>query len=175
MPLLHPLHINYASNEDSSHLATLAADVFRQTYGTVIPGKILVSYLRQQFSPSTIAKEIALPHHYYLVAYEGERLAGFCKLAATAVPSTITTHNPLELVKLYLHPDYHSTGTGSQLMQYAIETAVQHNHDALWLCVWEQNTHAIAFYNKWGYKQVDTTQIFVGPIVFDDLVLIKPL
>jgi ribosomal protein S18 acetylase RimI-like enzyme len=47
-----------------------------------------------------------------------------------------------------------------------METAVQHQHDALWLCVWEQNETAVAFYQKWGYKQVGTTQIFVGPIVF---------
>ncbi len=175
MSPLHSLHIRLVTNDDIPQLTTLAADVFCQTYGTAIPAKILESYLRQNFSSTAITDDIALPCHHYLVAYVGERLAGFCKLAATAVPSTITTHNPLELVKLYLHPDYHGTGTGSQLMQYAIETAVHHNHDALWLCVWEQNTHAIAFYNKWGYKQVDTTQIFVGPIVFDDLVLIKPL
>ena len=174
MPLPH-LHIRRARSNDLFQLAVLAADVFCQTYGAVIPPDILQPFLQQHFSPSALIKDIALPHHHYLVAYDKERLAGFCKLAVTAVPPTITTHNPLELVKLYLHPDYHGTGTGSQLMKYAIETAVHHNHDALWLCVWEQNTHAIAFYNKWGYKQVDTTQIFVGSVVFDDLVLIKTL
>ena len=177
MPTPYPRHLRHATSNDSSQLAALAAAVFRQTYGEVIPNEILTLYLQQHFAPLTIAADIGLPHQYYLVAYDGERLAGFCKLAKTAVPPTIptTAYNPLELVKLYLHSDYHGTGTGSKLMEAAVETAVHHQHDALWLCVWEQNAPAIAFYQKWGYNQVGTTQIFVDSVVFDDLVLIKHL
>ena len=169
------LHIRRATDNDCSQLTTLAADVFRQTYGAAIPDDVLEPYLQEQFSQEGFAVQLTLPHHYYLVAYVAEQLVGFCKLAQTAVPPVITVRNPLELGQLYLHPDYQGLGIGSRLMKRAIETAVHHAYDSLWLCVWEQNKTAVAFYQKWGYKQVGTTQIFVGPIVFEDWVLLKLL
>ena len=47
--------------------------------------------------------------------------------------------------------------------------------NTLWLCVWEHNPRAVAFYHKWGFEIVGRTHIYVDSVAFHDYVMERRL
>ena len=172
-----PIQLRPATIHDAAQLSTLATSVFAETYGAMIPPETLQEYLKEQFSVEALSLDLSHPSSHYFVAHHAcvahhnERVIGFSKLAPTEPPSTLRSTRAIEMVKLYVAKDYHGFGVGARLMKQAISTARELGYESIWLCVWEKNERAIAFYRKWGFEQVGMMQIFVGDVVFDDLVL----
>ena len=165
------IQIRSATIYDAAPLSTLATTVFCDTYGAVIPSDVLQEYIENAFSVEALRVDLSHPSTKYVVACHNETLIGFSKLAPTDVPSGVCSTRAIELVKLYVAKGYHGLGVGAALMERTICEAKALRYDGIWLCVWKNNERAIAFYRKWGFEMVGTTQIFVGHIVFDDLVL----
>ncbi len=169
------IQIRSATIYDAGQLSTLATTVFCDTYGALIPHEGRQEYLEHAFSVEALKVDLTHPSVKYLVACHNETLIGFSKLDPTHVPSGVRSTKPIELVKLYVPKAYHGLGVGAKLMKRSICQARELGYDGIWLCVWQKNKRAIAFYRKWGFEMVGTTPIFVGDVVFDDFVLEREL
>lgn len=169
------LHLRSGTTDDAPQLAALGAAVFRQTYGAAIPAEILEIYLTQHFSAEAFRSDLAGAGSNYLLAWHNAGLAGFGKLEATPPPVGVPARRPVELAKLYVAQAYHGRGVGPALMRETLNEAARLGYYSLWLCVWEKNERALAFYRKWGFSQVGTYEIRVGPISFNDLVLAREI
>lgn len=155
--------IRVAQPADGAPLAALAAEVFTQTYGAVIPPAILQAYLAQRFSPAAMLADVA--EHEYLVAEYHGALVGLCKLMPCEERDT------LELAMFYVAAEYHGQGVASALMRHVLARTTERGSRRMRLLVWQANPRAIAFYHKWGFVPVGQAEVHVGPVVFDDLVM----
>ena len=58
-------------------------------------------------------------------------------------------------------------------MEACLASARADGSDLVWLGVWEQNARALAFYAKWGFREIGKKHFTVGSDVQDDLVLAR--
>lgn len=70
--------------------------------------------------------------------------------------------NPLQISRIYVHPEAKGQGIGRILMAAAKAHAAEYGHDYLWLGVWQQNEAAIAFYKKMGFAIIGTDTFVLG-------------
>ena len=169
------IQIRPATLHDAAPLATLATTVFSSTYGAMIPPDTLQKHLEEQLSIDALKVDLSHSSSHYLAASHNKTVIGFSKLSPTYQPSTLRSTNSIEMVKLYVANAYHGFGVGAKLMKRSLSEARELGYESIWLCVWQENERAIAFYRKWGFEQVGTMEILVGDVVFDDLVLEKRL
>jgi ribosomal protein S18 acetylase RimI-like enzyme len=64
---------------------------------------------------------------------------------------------------------------GAALMQYVINEAIRNGYSWLYLGVWQENTDAISFYEKFGFKTVSTRKFKLGDQICDDFMMAKDL
>jgi ribosomal-protein-alanine N-acetyltransferase len=90
--------------------------------------------------------EIQATYPYFVVATDGERVIGY-------------QFNTVEqgigyLVRIAVHPDYHSRGIGARLMAEAVRFFASHNVWKIVLNTEEQNYHAHRLYEWFGFYLV---------------------
>jgi ribosomal protein S18 acetylase RimI-like enzyme len=74
-----------------------------------------------------------------------------------------------------------STGRSTFVVRPAIEAdagaiatldhAARQGADTLWLCVWDRNPRAIAFYRKWKFEEAGSKVLTIDDVEFIDLIL----
>ena len=165
----HSFVIRPAIVNDAANLAKLAATTFKNTYGKAVqlPPADLETYLAQEFNPEKEQQILADDKQWLMVAeYQGE-LLGYVHLFDHQAPSIeveLTTPT-VELVRLYLLTAWQHQGLGNQLMQACLNLAKDRAFDAVWLKVWDQNTSAIAFYQRWQFQKKGEVPYPVGKTV----------
>ena len=68
----------------------------------------------------------------------------------------------MELCRIYCETAWQGCGVGSKLMQATHDQARAQGAETLWLGVWERNPRAIAFYERWGFRDVGSHIFVVG-------------
>ena len=167
--------IRDASEADAHSIAHFLQRIFTQTYTVAIPAATLARYLAQEFSFAALALKLADPNAINLVAEANATLIAFSRLEPHPVPHHPQQANAAELTKFYVDADFQGRGVAAQLLRRTFEAATQRGWRTLWLCVWEHNPRAIAFYKKHGFVQIGHTEVYVEDIVFRDLVMTKNL
>jgi ribosomal protein S18 acetylase RimI-like enzyme len=156
---------------DFTLLAELGAVTFRETYSHVTTEENLNQYINQAFSPQEIKEELEDIHNtFFIVFQEGEPIA-YAKLNARQRPDIIADKKIIQIQRIYARQRVLGKGVGGVLMQRCIEEAQQMGADLLWLTVWQQNSRAIEFYKKWGFKVIGEKKFCVGNKEFDDYLM----
>ncbi len=165
--LIRPLE-----DTDAQRVCTLMADVFRFAYRTAFSDEAgFEAYIRSSFQPARCAADLQKDCAACLVGACGDEIAGVLKLATTSVPEDVRGSRPVELSKLYVHENWHGTGVAGRLMERALRIALDSGFDSMWLCVWEHNPRAQAFYRKYGFEVIGDMVIPVNGVSFRDLVM----
>ncbi|MFN8485437.1 MAG: N-acetyltransferase [Anaerolineae bacterium] len=167
--------IRSARPDDAPALADLAGRVFTRTYGSAVPVHILQPYLARSFNAEAMAAAIVAPGVTHLLALEDGVPIGFSKLEPSPLPPCVGASHAVELSKLYVDTAHHSRGVGASLLLRTVTEAGRQGWNTLWLCVWEHNPRAVAFYHKWGFEIVGRTHIYVDSVVFHDYVMERRL
>ena len=119
--------------------------------------------------------EIRNPNLETWLAEVDGRMVGFAQLRSGAAPEAVAGSVPLEIQRLYLHPEWLGSGIAHRLMTHLLERARSRNADTVWLGVWERNPRAIAFYRKFGFVEVATQVFTVGNDPQRDVVMARSL
>ena len=131
----------------------------------------LSHYMRQAFSEEQITKELAEPDSIFLIAELDDKPAGYAKLIIGSTEEGITATRPIELSRLYSHQEFLGKGVGQNLMDACLERARRHDHDVMWLGVWEFNPRAQRFYEKNGFHVVGKHTFLLGSDPQTDLLM----
>ena len=81
----------------------------------------------------------------------------------------------LKIQRLYVLQKFQGFGFGKQLFEFALELATKNSFFWAWLGVWEHNTKAQVFYNRYGFEKFSQHHFMVGQKVDTDWLLRKKL
>src|SRR6478752_9220628 len=153
---VHPgdavIFLRPAQPGDALLLATIGAQVFLEAYAPRGVTASLAREVREHFSESVLARELASPQVRFTLAEREGHAVGFsqvclrrpCPVAAPA-PAT------LELQRLYVLRNTAGQGVGKAMLRHAEQAAAASGQACLWLSAWTGNTRALKFYALQGY------------------------
>ena len=152
-PMTDSMIIRRATSDDATLLTDLSYTTFWDAFANHPKNAPddLAHYMRQAFSTEQIAAELADSNSIFLIASVDDKPAGYAKLIAGSIEDGIAATRPIELSRLYSHQEYLGRGVGQNLMDACFECAKSHDHDVMWLGVWEFNPRAHRFYEKNGF------------------------
>ena len=177
------LRTRRAVGADVPRLAALAARSFEHAFGPENDPADLEAYVAEAFSEERIEAELAAPESVFLLGFDESRDAeepvGYCRLVrgarGTAIAGgdqvqpeggyggkAIAGADPVELERLYVDGAVRGAGYGSALMWDALELARESGCRTIWLGVWERNSGARRFYERWGFEVVGEHEFVLG-------------
>lgn len=168
---LAPTLVRRASVEDAALLASLAATAFSDTFAADNTADNMARYMASAFGEGIQHAELADARNVVFIAEREGAAAGYVMLRDGDVPACVGSSNAIEIARLYSTKRYIGAGVGSALMQVSIRHAAAVGREVIWLGVWERNTRAIAFYERWGFVDVGTQSFQLGEDLQTDRVL----
>ncbi|MCJ2181552.1 GNAT family N-acetyltransferase [Novosphingobium sp. 1949] len=157
------MDLREANANDAAALADLGQRSFVAKFGHLYTPRDLADFLADSHGEARVAAEIADPKIPVMLACEGERIVGFCKLKlACGWPDVARGGNVIELKQLYTDPDVIGRGIGGKLMAWALDYARTQGADEIQLSVYSDNPDAQRFYARHGFAKVAETYFMVG-------------
>lgn len=152
-----------ATLEDAPALARLGRESFCAAFAHLYKKEDLDAFLKEVYSQSAVAEEIADDFCIHRLADDGTRMLGFVKLRAPSWYAEFSdAANPIALGQLYTQPDLTGQGIGAALTDWALAHARALGHDAVQLSVWSENFGAQRFYQRYGFTKIADIDFWVG-------------
>ena len=120
---------------------------------------------RDPWSENSVSSELNNPLSLWLVAVEGEKVAGYVGSQSVMGES--------DMMNVAVHPDFRRQGIGERLILDLIDQLNQRGNHSLTLEVRASNVSAIALYRKLGFEQVGLRKNYYRNPKEDALILRK--
>jgi ribosomal protein S18 acetylase RimI-like enzyme len=146
--------IRRASENDAALLAELGARTFYDSFAAQNTPENMAAYLAASFSPEQQRAELDDPQNTFLISEADGVAIGYAQLRAGKPPASVSDPKAIELVRLYVSSSFQGSGIGGRLMEACLAEARQAGYQTIWLGVWQQNTRAQAFYERWNFSVV---------------------
>ncbi|MBA3258735.1 MAG: GNAT family N-acetyltransferase [Gemmatimonadales bacterium] len=147
---------------DAALLAELGARTFHETFGAHNRAEDMALYLGRSYGVAQQSVELADPSMATLLAELDGQVAGYAQLRSGPPPACVEGPAPLELWRFYVDRPWQGRGMAQALMAAVRAEAVRRGARTLWLCVWERNERAKAFYRKCGFLDVGSQPFILG-------------
>jgi len=170
----HEINYRYAVATDALRLSILFQTVYITTYGVDGVTNEFANFIVRRFSVNYIEDKIARYPQSLIVATYNGNLVGAAELNFDTVCSIGNIAAP-ELSKLYVLNLFVGKGIGYNLVKEVEKTIAAQGHKQLWLEVWQDNPHAIAFYARQGYKELGTVLFPMEDNTYTNCVMLKEL
>ena len=145
-------NITTATVSDAAALTALSITTFRDTFEQDNRAEDMDKYVAEQMTVAQLTKELGDTRSVFFLMHDDAALMGYAKMRTSENPDGLHATNPIEIERIYIAKDYHGRKAGAALMQHCINHATTNGHDVLWLGVWEHNTRARLFYERWGFR-----------------------
>lgn len=170
-----PVSLRVGTPADAERLAEFARRNFADTFGPDNTPEDLELHLSYTYSPELQRRELSNPRFATMLAEAEGKIAGYAQLRDAPVPASVTTAKPIELLRFYVDRAWHGQGVARLLMNEVVATARARGAESIWLCVWQKNPRAIAFYAREGFLPVGTQDFLLGTDVQLDWVMARVL
>jgi ribosomal protein S18 acetylase RimI-like enzyme len=147
---------------DAESLAVFAARLYVETFGAATSLEDLAQFLDRSYGPSKQAAELSDPAIITILGESGAELSSYAQVRRHSPPPFVTGERPVELWRFYVDRRWHGRGVADALMSEVQSAARELKGASLWLSVWERNTRAIAFYTRFGFRDVGSQDFWVG-------------
>ena len=117
------------------------------------------------WSENSVASELKNPLSFWLVALEGDRVAGYV--------GSQTVMGETDMMNVAVHPEQRRKGIAEQLVLALVESLKAMDSHCLTLEVRASNTPAIALYEKLGFSQIGLRKNYYRNPREDALILRK--
>jgi len=161
--------------EDSRELQEISVDTFNETFKDQNSPEQINTYLEREFNLQQLEKQLANRSSQFFFVYVNDEVAGYLKVNTDDAQSEKMGDESLEIERIYVKRKYQKHGLGKNLLNKAVEIAIEHKKKKIWLGVWEENEDAIAFYQKKGFVQTGAHSFYMGEEEQVDLIMTKIL
>ena len=169
------LHFRQCTMDDLAELQAISSKTFFETFAAQNTPEDMDAYLKSAFSLEKLRAELLEPDSAFYFLFVGSELAGYLKLNSSGAQTEIHSEDCLEIERIYLDKRFQGKGLGNCLIDKAIEIARQRGKRTLWLGVWENNTRALAFYEKNGFRKVGEHNFVIGSDRQTDFIMSREL
>jgi GNAT superfamily N-acetyltransferase len=169
------LTIKTATIADAPALTALGIRTFRDTFDPHNRKEDMDKYVAEQMNQTQITNELHDTRNIFFLVYDNGALTAYAKIRDTIIPDELKDSTPLEIERIYVLAEKHGTKTGAALMQHCIDYALSNHYDVIWLGVWEHNTKAVSFYNRWGFELFGSHPFILGDDHQTDVLMKKQL
>lgn len=156
------VYIRQGVSADAAALAEFGRRLYDVTFRAYNDPQNMDAYLAANYGIRQQTGELNSQDVITLLAETGDKFVGFAQVRHHPPPDCVTSPDPVELWRFYIDIPYHGRGVAQLLMQAVHEAARELGGRMVWLSVWERNARAIAFYTKMGFKDMGTTDFWVG-------------
>lgn len=160
---------------DLHELQKISIETFTETFKDQNSPEHLNAYLKKAYNLSQLEQELANPSSQFFLIHFNQEVAGYLKVNTGEAQSEEMGDDSLEVERIYVKKKFQKHGLGKQLLNKAMEIALNQQKKAIWLGVWEENENAIAFYQKKGFVQTGAHSFFMGDDEQIDLIMTKTL
>jgi len=167
--------VRKATIDDIVELSAIGQASFRGAYESWSEPDDLQAHLEDYFSEAAVRSAMAEPGCQYLLATNGDAVAGFVKIRDRDKPEQVPAGRVFELSQVYVSPDHQRFGIGGLLLKAATHFAADRAADGVWLSVWEDAQWAISCYRKFGFLEIGRLDFKVGDTIYNDLLMWLPV
>ena len=147
---------------DVPALTKVAVLSFEETFGDVLDAKKTKSYEDAHFVSTRFCKEMLHPLTHFVVVTSHARTVAYLKLNCGKMQTEKSFQGGAEIEHLYVLKDFRGHEIGRALVEHATAYAKEEGLSCLWVCVWEKNPDALAFYEELGFKKAGTRPSRIG-------------
>jgi ribosomal protein S18 acetylase RimI-like enzyme len=167
--------IRLAGPGDAVALAELGARTFRDAFEADNTPENMALYLASSYGPDLQAAELRNAGMVTLLLEDEGQLAGYAQLREGPYPACVVGPKPIELWRFYIERPWQGRGLAQQLMEAILGAAAGRGAGTVWLCVWERNHRAQAFYRKCGFEDRGAKEFILGKDRQTDRVMVLAL
>jgi ribosomal protein S18 acetylase RimI-like enzyme len=167
--------IRHAIPADAMELSALAEQTFREAFRSTNTVEDMDMHCRARYGEAIQRTEISNPAMVTLLCESDGSLIAFAQLRWPAAPDCVPAQCPGEIQRFYVSASWHGKGVAHDLMTACIEEIEKRQFDVVWLGVWEHNPRAIAFYQKFGFREVGSHVFPLGTDPQRDLIMVRPV
>jgi diamine N-acetyltransferase len=99
---------------------------------------------------------------FYFLKNEKSEIMGYFKINYNDAQNEKLGNDHLELERIYIIKEYQNLGLGTKILDFIIEKSKAWKISKLWLGVWEENHHAIRFYERNGFEKFSEHFFYLG-------------
>lgn len=156
------LTITTCTIEDLPLLVSLSRTTFAAAFETQNNPDDFNHYMDTAFHPDQLGRELRNPmSRFFFVRADGE-LAGYAKVNEGDAQTDLKHADGIELERIYVRQDFQGRKIGEWILRQVIGHAREQAKNYLWLGVWEANTAAIRFYERYGFTKMGTHPYYIG-------------
>ena len=154
--------IQNVKKKEVKHLQFISENTFSESFAKDNSKENLKSYFDLAFSLKRLSEELnnSLSRFYFI--YVDETLCGYFKINIGESQTEIKSDDGLELERIYILAEYQGKRIGEKILEKIKKMAILEHKKYIWLGVWELNTKAIKFYERFGFKKFDTHIYQIG-------------
>lgn len=167
--------IRPCSEDDLAALQAIAYETYDQTFRAMNTAETMEAYLAEAFNTEKLLSELKNPDSAFYFLQVDQAVVGYLKLNEAAAQSDLHDPDGLEIERIYVRQQHQGSGYGRELLEFALEIARSRKKKFAWLGVWEQNSAAIAFYEKLGFLQAGVHTFRMGDELQSDYIMKKAL
>lgn len=159
------MFVRTAGERDLEAIKALLAEAWHVTYDAIYGPQRVNEITAEWHSMAALRARLTHPNSEFLVADDGESIAGVAFAAA------VDDGKLVWLRQLYVRPEKQRNGIGTMLLE-EVEQCFPEAHE-IRLEVEKENTATVGFYRAWGFATIDTPQPVQDGVSI--LVMEKPL
>jgi ribosomal protein S18 acetylase RimI-like enzyme len=141
--------VRTAGEGDLEAIRAILVETWHATYDDIYGAERVNQITNSWHSIESLRRRLTRPNSEFLVADDGERIAGMAFAAVDEDGKTVVLH------QLYVLPAYQGYGIGGALLDELLGDFP--DAEAVRLEVEEANSRAIAFYQTYGFEQAGRT------------------
>ncbi len=165
------IEIRKAGLADLDKLHPLGRDTFYHSFKDANTVEDMNNYLAANFTREKIEEQLTNRDSIFYLALDKDVAVGYLKLNRGPAQTDIQDDSSLEIERIYVKVGLQGSGIGQQLFETAVATAKENKAAYIWLGVWDQNTRAIKFYERHGFKEFAKHDFLLGSDLQTDILM----
>ncbi len=171
----NPITLKKVEPTEIQAVLNISREMFFTAFAHLNTADDMALYAAKAFTVEKLTEELSNPGSHFYFALSGDQIAGYLKLNTNKAQTEFQDPRALEIERIYVDAKFQNRQIGKQLLQFAIDKAIENNLDYIWLGVWDANDKAIRFYERHGFQIFSSHEFMLGNDKQTDLLMRKTL